>query len=85
MLTAVAVLFALLYAVLYRRMRRGRVGASSAGIVYDMLNQDRRHAVEIIVEEKAAERDPEDREGNLPELARSSSRGAALNHRTTTK
>jgi hypothetical protein len=34
-----------------------------------MLNQDKRHAIEIIVEEKAAARDPEDRDGNLPDLA----------------
>jgi len=63
-----AFLFLLCYVVLYRRMRGGRVGTSSAGIVYDMLNEDRRHALEIIVEEKAAERDPEDRDGNLPDL-----------------
>ena len=52
-----------------RRLRR-RVGAGTAGAVYDMLNQDKRHAIEIIVEEKAAARDPEDRDGNLPDLAR---------------
>jgi hypothetical protein len=57
-------------AVLFRRQRRrrGRIGAASVGAVYDMLNEDKRHAVEIIVEEKAAARDPEDREGNLPDL-----------------
>jgi hypothetical protein len=51
-----------------RRPRR-RVGAAAAGAVYDMLNEDRRRAIEIIVEEKAAARDPEDRDGNLPDLA----------------
>jgi len=35
-----------------------------------MLNEDRRRAIEIIVEEKAAACDPEDRDGNLPDLAR---------------
>ena len=52
-----------------RQRRRGRVGAASAGAVYDWLNQDKRNAVEIVVEERAAARDPEDRDGNLPDLA----------------
>ena len=49
--------------------RRGGVGTAAAGIVYDLLNEDKRNAVEIIVEERAAARDPEDRDGNLPDLA----------------
>jgi hypothetical protein len=57
--------------LLFRRPRRPlrRVGAGTAGAVYEMLNQDKRHAIEIIVEEKAAAGDPEDRDGNLPDLA----------------
>jgi hypothetical protein len=51
-----------------QRRRRGRVGAGAAGIVYDMLNQDKRNAIEVVVEERAAARDPEDRDGNLPDL-----------------
>ena len=51
-----------------QRRRRGRLGAGGAGSVYDMLNEDKRNAVEIIVEERAAARDPEDRDGNLPDL-----------------
>ena len=43
-------------------------GAAAAGAIYDLLNQDKRKAVEIIVEEKAAARDPEDADGNLPDL-----------------
>jgi hypothetical protein len=50
------------------RRRRGRMGAGAAGVVYGMLNEDKRNAVEIIVEERAGARDPEDREGNLPDL-----------------
>jgi hypothetical protein len=50
------------------RHRRGRVGPGVAGSAYDLLSQDRRNAVEIIVEERAGARDPEDRDGNLPEL-----------------
>jgi hypothetical protein len=50
---------------------RGRLGVGQAGTgaIYDMLNEDKRHAVEIILEEKAEARDPEDKDGNLPDLA----------------
>ena len=40
----------------------------TAGAIYDLLNEDRRKALEIIVEQRAEARDPEDRDGNLPEL-----------------
>ncbi|MFL6279990.1 MAG: hypothetical protein ACJ731_07765 [Vicinamibacterales bacterium] len=50
------------------RRRRRHVGAAASGAVYDMLNEDKRNAVEIIVEERAGARDPEDRDGNLPDL-----------------
>ena len=33
-----------------------------------MLNEDKRKAIEIIVEEKAEATDPETADGNLPEL-----------------
>jgi hypothetical protein len=36
--------------------------------MYDFLNQDKRNAIELIVEERAAARDPEDKDGNLPDL-----------------
>ena len=49
--------------------RRGGVGSGAAGVVYDMLNEDKRKAVEIIVEHRAEAQDPEDRDGNLPDLA----------------
>ena len=51
-----------------QRRRRGRIGAAAAGSVYDWLNEDKRKAVEIIVEHRAEARDPEDRDGNLPDL-----------------
>ena len=41
---------------------RGRtfdVGPGAAGTIYDMLNQDKRKAIEIIVEGRAEYRDPE--------------------------
>lgn len=44
------------------RDRRGRTfgtGPGAAGAVYDMLNEDKRKAIEIIVEGRAEYRDPE--------------------------
>jgi len=40
----------------------------TAGAIYDLLNEDRRKALEIIVEQRAEAHDPEDRDGNLPEI-----------------
>jgi len=51
-----------------QRRRRSQVGAAASGSIYDMLNEGKRNAVEIIVEERAGARDPEDRDGNLPDL-----------------
>jgi hypothetical protein len=45
-----------------------RPGAGTVGTIYDMLNEDKRNAVELIVEQKAAERRPEYPDGNLPDL-----------------
>jgi len=68
------VIFALIAVVAIRRVftRRGRatLGPAAAGSVYDMLNKDKREALELVVEERAEARDPEDAEGNLPDLAR---------------
>ena len=50
--------------------RRSGIGTAAVGSVYDMLNEDKRKAVEIIVEQRAEARDPEHKDGNLPELAR---------------
>ena len=69
-----AVLLALAAAViaLFSTKGSGRpssgVGPGVSGAVYDLLNQDKRNAIELIVEEKAAARDPEDADGNLPDL-----------------
>ena len=51
------------------RRRRTTLGPGAAGTMYELLNEERRAAIEIIVEGRAAEHDPEDRDGNLPELA----------------
>jgi hypothetical protein len=51
-----------------KRPRRRYGGAMTAGAIYDLLNEDRRKALEIIVEQRAEAHDPEDRDGNLPEI-----------------
>jgi len=52
-----------------RARRRGGIGTAAVGTMYDWLNEDRQRAVDVIVEERAGERDPEDKDGNLPDLA----------------
>jgi hypothetical protein len=66
---ATIVLLFLAFRRIRAQRRRGGVGAAGAGSVYDWLNEDKRHAVEIITEGRAEARDPEDRDGNLPDLA----------------
>ena len=68
----VILVVALIVLLTRKRGPRRRVGAGASGAVYDLLNQDRRNAIEIIVEERAEARDPEDRDGNLPDLERPS-------------
>jgi hypothetical protein len=73
-LVAVLVLLAICAVAWHRRRRPRRrvsVGPGAAGAFYELLDRDRRAAIEIIVEERAGYRDPEDRDGNLPELAQS--------------
>ena len=55
--------------IVWFRRRRARIGPAAAATMHEMLSEDRRAAVEIILEERAAERDPENRDGNLPDLA----------------
>jgi hypothetical protein len=66
-------ILALIVGIVLRRIitRRGRsrLGPAAVGSVYDMLNKDKREAVEIVIEARAEARDPEDAEGNLPDLA----------------
>ena len=67
----VAVMVLFVAAVVRARRRRGRAsgpGSGATGAIYDMLNEDKRNAIEIIVEEKAEARDAETADGNLPEL-----------------
>ena len=72
-IAAVVIMVLFVMAVLKaRRKRGGRMlgspGPGAAGAIYDMLNEDKRKAIEIIVEEKAEATDPETADGNLPEL-----------------
>jgi hypothetical protein len=71
MIDAVIWLVVLVVIVAFVWQRRGRprrLGSASAGAVYDMLNDDKRKAVELVVEGRAEARDPEHADGNLPDL-----------------
>jgi len=72
-IAAVVIIVLFVLAVLRARRKRsgfrfGDPGPGAAGAIYDMLNEDKRKAIEIIVEEKAEATDPETADGNLPEL-----------------
>ena len=54
--------------VIIARRQRSHVGSAAAGAVYELLHEDKRKALEIIVEERAGARDPERADGNLPEI-----------------
>ncbi len=58
----------IIYMTTRLRGHRGSIGPGASGAVYDMLNEDKRRAIEIIVEGRAEARDPEDADGNLPDL-----------------
>ena len=53
----------------FTRRGRSRLGPGALGSVYDMMNTDKRQAAQIVLEERAERRDPEDADGNLPDLA----------------
>ena len=49
-----AIFFLLIAVIGWRlRQRRGRLGAAAVGSVYEMLNEEKRNAIEMIVEDKA--------------------------------
>jgi hypothetical protein len=49
-------------------MTAAAIWVLAGGTMYDWLNEDKRRAIDVIVEERAAARDPEDKDGNLPDL-----------------
>lgn len=63
-----AVLVLVVFALRSVVNRRTHVGAASAGTIYDWLNQDKRKAIEIVVDGQAERQDGEHAEGNPPEL-----------------
>ena len=66
-----AFLVLIIVVALSRRARRhgGSFRAGVAGAMYEWQNQDKQRALDVIVEERAAERRPESPDGNLPDLA----------------
>ena len=54
-----AVIVGIVVAARYLRVSRPHVGSAAAGTVYDWLNEDKRKAVEIVVEGRAERRDGE--------------------------
>jgi hypothetical protein len=59
-LTLYVIFFLLVALIGWRlRQRKGRIGAAAVGSVYEMLNDEKRNAIEIVIAEKASERDPE--------------------------
>jgi hypothetical protein len=59
-LAVLALMIAAIVAVGRRRGRSSyRPRAAASGAIYDLLNQDKRNALELIVEERAEARDPE--------------------------
>ena len=41
------------------KTRRRHIGSGAAGTIYDMVNEEKRNAIEVIAEDRAAERDEE--------------------------
>jgi hypothetical protein len=52
------------YSLLFWRLRSRRVGSAAVGSFYDMLEADKRRAIELVVEQRCEEQSPEDAEGN---------------------
>ena len=59
------------------RLRRKRVtlGPAAGAMYHEIMNDAQRKAVQIIVDEKTAYHDPEDADGNLPDLAKTRKAG----------
>jgi hypothetical protein len=75
----IVLLFAVIVVVIRRKRQRasdpprpprriGSIGPGAAGTIYELLNEEKRNAIEIIVEDKAAYTEAEHADGNLPDL-----------------
>ena len=53
----VAVMVLAVFAFYRAKKRRRHIGSGAAGVFYDMMSEEKRNAIEIIAEDKAAERD----------------------------
>jgi hypothetical protein len=51
------------------RTKRASPGSALTSSMEMLFDDNRRAAIEVIVEERTGERDPEDKDGNLPDLA----------------
>ena len=51
------------------RKRRVTLGPAAGATMTALMDDQRCAALEIILEERTAEKDPEDKDGNLPDLA----------------
>ena len=73
--TTVYLLFAFFLVIGAWRLRRRSVtvGPAAGAMMTELLDDRRRAAIEVILEERTAEREVEDRDGNLPALAAGSS------------
>ena len=59
------VMMALAGFALYRvKTRRSHIGAAGAGTIYDIVHEEKRKAIEIVVADKAAARDFEHADGD---------------------
>ncbi len=67
---AVFLIFLLVVVALSRRARRRGASVRNAfvGAIYEMQNQDKQRALDVIIKDKAAERRPEYPDGDLPQL-----------------
>lgn len=55
--------------VLYRlKTRRNHIGSAAAGTVFDIINEDKRKAIEVVVADKAAAHDFEHADDENREL-----------------
>lgn len=67
---AAFLIFLLIVVALSRRARRRGASARNAfvGAIYEMQDQDKQRALDVIIKDKAAERRPEYPDGDLPQL-----------------